>query len=630
MRGGTRRLRRCDANGTCCEGEELSSRKRRRKRVAASDARQIDSRLGGDEQPVEERSAEAGSERSVSSPERNQDFEVGLIRRVRQRLFRAASGVVGEEGRPTPTKDRTGAGRNDLGSPEISRSRPGDSKAVGQVAAGSSNTQGLVWRAVFLGGALAILFVLLPSYLALPLVGRSRLVILVRDNASWRIAASESTPLFSAGIAASKGHTLALAVPRDRQVVLYEVLAPSFTSEFAPAEVTPSAPELRLERRGQIEVPGGPVVLSAIPGSDLVAVLQSGSAELGVLDLNSKELTATTQAGNRPVAIALSPSGVQAAVLDAESSDVALIDLPSRSTRSVAVSGRPRYAVFVGEDLLAVATDQPSLQLVDPQRATQRNSLELDFVPGPIGTCRGRLLAADPSRRSLTILDPADPQRRTSLPLGGQPSLLECASEGSVAVATIRPRAVEFHVLPVVPEAGEPEPQEPASTASLRVDLPMEAAFSAEITPGVMAFAGPEPTPAALNGLLVGANLAAVAAGGILTGYIARRRLGAHALALAGIILLAYWVVFRGARPETLSEVLVYLGLPVAAAAGTGTWLSKFLVSRKKQKEADEATSPASGGMLSRLGSKARWLLGSRTSDGGDTGSHSQSNDDRR
>lgn len=572
-----------------------------------------------------ERPPETGSESSASSPEINQQSEGGLVARVRRRLLRSAPGAVGERSKPTPTNDPGDAPRNGPASSEGRHSRTGDGNTVGKDAHGSSNGQGLVWRAVFLGAALAVLLVLLPSYLALPLVGRSRLVILVRDASSWRIATSESTPLFSAGIAASKGHTLALAVPRDRHVVLYGVLAPDSASGLLRAEVTPSVSELRLERRGEIEVPGGPVVLAAIPGTDLVAVLQSGTPDLGLLDLKSQDLTATAPAGDRPIAVALSPSGIQAAVLDNDSSDVTLVDLPSRSTRSVTVRGRPRYAVFVREDLLAVGTDQPSLQLVDPRSATQRNSIELDFVPGPIGACQGNLLAADASRRSLTILDTEDPQRRTSLPLGGRPSLLECGSEGSAVVATTRPRAVEFHSLPVLPREGEAEAQLPPSTTPLKVDLPMEPAFSAEITPGVMAFAGPEPTPAALNALLVGANLAAVAAGGILTGYIARRRLGAHAVALAGIILLAYWVVFRGARPEALSEVVVFLGLPVAAAAGTGAWLSKFLVSRKRNEATDDASSSNLGEALDRLGSKVRRLLGSKSSDGRDTDSQAES-----
>jgi len=489
-------------------------------------------------------------------------------------------------------------------------------------ARGPSAEGALVWRAIFIGAALAIIAILGPSYLAMPVIGRTSLVVVTGNpdtGQPWGITRKIELPAFSAGVAQDPNRDeLLVAVPREKRVAAYTLWSPldestTTASSQDPAgtasEAGPPAPsrELRIE--------DGPVAIATVPELRTLLAVTSGSNDLTVLDLETGDISRTVSIGGRPVSVSVSEDLKTAVIPDRDGSSVTIVDLVGFTARSVRVEGTPHSVATQGPIAFVAAAGTTKLQVLDILAAAARDPIELGFSPGALGACGSRIFVADPSGKRVRSIDHHRPTSEVFLQIDGHPTALACIGDDRIAVATSKPARLEIWRLdtrtPNSPGNGEssqdkPSPTEPAPPVAEAVReasfaAPIEATFATSVkgrSPGVAsaAFTGPRPTPTWLSALLVSANLAAVVLGAFVTGLMARTRLGAHALALTGILLAAYWVIFRGAQPQALGEIVLFLGLPVLAAAGSGIWLSQLVSSRLKlQKESAQASSGTPG-----------------------------------
>jgi DNA-binding beta-propeller fold protein YncE len=480
----------------------------------------------------------------------------------------------------------------------------------------------LVWRAIFIGAALAIIAILGPSYLAMPVIGRTSLVVVTGNpdtGQQWGIAHKIELPAFSAGVAQDPDRDeLLVAVPREKRVAAYPVWSPldgstTTASSQGPAgsasEARPPAPsrELRID--------DGPVAIATVPELRTLLAVTSGSNDLTVLDLETGDISRTVSIGGRPVSVSVSEDLKTALIPDRDRSSVTIVDLVGFTVRSVHVEGMPHSVATQGPIAFVAAAGTTKLQVLDILAAAARDPIELGFSPGALGACGSRVFVADPSGKRVRSIDQYRPTSEVFLQIDGHPTALACIGDDRIAVATSKPARVEVWRLdtrtPNSPGNGESSQDKPSPTETVlpAVEGVREASFAAPIEATFAtsvkekgtamagaAFTGPRPTPTWFSALLVSANLAAVVLGAFVTGLIAKTRLGAHALALTGILLAAYWVIFRGAQPQALGEIVLFLGLPVLAAAGSGIWLSQLVSSRLKlQKESAQASSGTPG-----------------------------------
>ncbi|MER3395246.1 MAG: hypothetical protein C4318_02275 [Acidimicrobiia bacterium] len=445
---------------------------------------------------------------------------------------------------------------------------------------GESESQPLVWRAVFIGAATALILVLIPSYLVGPRLTRSELAAVdtaVTDD-GFEVAKVQLPP-FSAGLAQglSAGQVL-VAIPSNRIIRVFDTISysPDLT-ENSPDNTPRKATSLSFVLRKDIPIDAGPVVLSTSPSLGIAAIVDNTSSDIWLLDLLQLEVTRSVSAGRRPVAVRFSDDYRIAAVANFESGSITLIDLVSYSTKEVSVGERPRSLAFFGGWLFVARENQRQLEIVDVFTATKRESLNIPFVPEKLEECEGWLIAADADASRIAVINPAKPENAAFVTSSGKPRALACVGHGRFAAGTDRPGGIATFALPASTETSTPTAQPVGFVATSSSPT-----FLSEISPGIVAFTGPKTLSSFLTASLISANLLGVLTGGIVAGVLARRRYASHALALSAVLVASYWLVFQGAQPAALPLVVVFVGLPVLATAALGTWIGKVVTERSR------------------------------------------------
>lgn len=437
--------------------------------------------------------------------------------------------------------------------------------------------QTLVWRAVLFGAAVALVLIMIPSYLAVPRLGRTDLMAIgTPPDGRPQLVATLDLPPYSAGVASGRtgGHAL-VAVPGQNRIDVFELVHDPPIATDNSGAASPSSAGAIFVPRGSISIEGGPVVITTSMTRGVALVIDNSTSDVRVVDLASNEVTRSIAAGRRPVAAAVSDELAVAAVANLEGASVTLIDLASYTTRDVAVGERPRHLAVGGSYLFVAAEKQRQLEVVDLLSATKRDPIPLDFSVGSVAACRGWVVASDSQGNRAAVIDPTDPGRADYFDPGGRPTVLACLSTGQVAVGTDSPPGVSLFAIPPDLEGGSPTPQPLGS-----VPTSASPAFMAEISPGIVATTGPSPPSTLFSVGLMVANLFAVLVGGFVTGILARKRYGTHALVVGGVLLASYWVVFQGAQPAILPVVVIFIGAPVLATAASGALLSKLAIER--------------------------------------------------
>ncbi len=463
---------------------------------------------------------------------------------------------------------------------ELRKRRPGKLSGAGGNGEPDAPPQ-MVWRAVFFGAAVALVLVMVPSYLVVPRLGKTRMVAVgVGEGGTPRVVGSTELPIFSAGIApGSEPGRVVVAVPREDRIIEYKLVDASSSSSL-PSNTRTDTSESGvhggpLEEVGSIPVGAGPVAVATSPTRHLLLVGKSRSSEVAVVDLSSGELSRTIAASSRPVAISVLDDYAVAALAGLESDSVTLVDLASLASRDLGVSNSPRHMATMGSLLYVAGDGSRSADVIDVTRGAKSGNVAVDFPIGTLAGCGSMLAAGRADLARVVLFPPEDPSRKIELNPGGHPRVLQCLVDGRLLVGTDSPRGISI-VGPGRTERGTAVTQDlfPSLTLSF---TPL---FAAEVSPGIVAFAGTEPLSTPLASALVASNLLGIFTGGLVTGVVARRRYGAHALVLAAILLGSYWVVFQGAQPAALPAVVIFVGLPLLATCGTGVWVARLIASR--------------------------------------------------
>ncbi len=477
---------------------------------------------------------------------------------------------------------------------ETRKRRPGQLSGPGGNGGpdASPETAQIVWRAVFFGAAVALVVVMVPAYLVVPRMGKTRMVaVAVGEGGAPRVIGSTELPIFSAGIAPGSGPgRVVVAVPREDRIVEYQIVDAISSRGLRPETGTdaadPAADNGRLEQVGSIAVGAGPVAVATSPARKLLLVGQSRSSEVAVVDLSRGELSRTVTASSRPVEISVLDEHAVAALAGLESDAVTLVDLASLTSRDLGVSTSPRHMATVGNLLFVAGDGSRSADVIDVETGAKSGDVTVDFPIGALAGCGSLLAAGRADVARVVLFPPEDPSRTIEVDPGGRARVLQCLVDGRLLVGTDSPRGISLV------GAGRTDLETPV-THDVSPSLPLSFTpfFAAEVSPGIVAVAGTEPLSTPLASALVGSNLLGIFAGGLVTGVVARRRYGAHALVLAAILLGSYWIVFQGAQPAALPAVVIFVGLPVLATSGTGVWAARFLVSRiERRSDGGEGT----------------------------------------
>ncbi len=434
----------------------------------------------------------------------------------------------------------------------------------------------LVWRAVFIGAAIALILILIPSYLAIPRLGKTRLAAVDLSVPEPRLLATSDLPPYSAGIASgfSDGGVL-VAVPSQKRIEVLELRA-SQTSDTASGTLPPTyTASVGFSSSRSIDVDGNPVLVATLAGRHLAVVGDGSASEIRLLDVSSDEVTKTITLGSRPSAIAVSENLGVVAVAHLDDASLTLIDLATFATKEIGVSDPSRFLAFSGTVLYVASETRREIEAVEVLTATKQGPVSLDFLVGALAACGEWLFVGDSQKHQVQFVNVKDPGRRGFLELRGRARNLYCMSGGTLAVGTDSPSSITAFRI-----STESQDQLPSAQPLESVSVPASPNFMAEISPGIVAVAGSVPPSTIFSATLVIINLVAVLVGGLVTGLIARRRYGAHAMAMSAVLVASYWLVFQRGQPQTLPFVLVFVGIPVVATAASGAWLAKIAQNR--------------------------------------------------